>query len=146
MIAMNSMNNEKVPFETPVTCSGSVELWLGKLLKEMQDTMRTILASIAQSLNDPEFIFVEEFPAYCGQVGLVGVQLLWTRDSEYALRKCRTDRVIMKRTNAKFLNLLNYFIDLTVKDLTKLDRVRFETMVTIHVHQRYLFSLILYYL
>ncbi|XP_036329883.1 dynein heavy chain 8, axonemal-like [Rhagoletis pomonella] len=136
MIVMNSMNNEKVAFETPVQCSGSVEIWLGKLLKEMQDTMRTILASMAQSLSDPEFIFVEEFPAYCGQAGLIGVQLLWTRDSEYALRKCRTDRLIMKRTNAKFLNLLNYFIDLTVKDLSKLDRIRFETMVTIHVHQR----------
>ncbi|XP_039952580.1 dynein heavy chain 8, axonemal [Bactrocera tryoni] len=140
MIAMNSMNNEKVPFETPVTCSGSVEVWLGKLLKEMQDTIRSILASMAQSLNDPEFIFVEEFPAFCGQAGLLGVQLLWTRDSEYALRKCRTDRIIMKRTNAKFLNLLNYFIDLTVKDLTKLDRIRFETMVTIHVHQRDIFD------
>lgn len=102
----------------------------------MQDTMRTILAGMAASLNDPEFNFAEEFPSFCGQAGIIGVQLYWTKDAEYALRKCRSDKTIMKRTNTKFLNLLNHFIDLTVKDLTSLDRIRFETMVTIHVHQR----------
>ena len=130
------MNNEKIQLENVVNCVGSVELWLGRLLKEMQDTIRTILASMAVSLNDPEFSFHEEFPSFCGQAGVIGVQLLWTKDAEYALRKCRTDKTIMKRTNQKFLTLLNFFIDLTVKDLSKLDRIRFETMVTIHVHQR----------
>ncbi|XP_026846872.1 dynein heavy chain 8, axonemal [Drosophila persimilis] len=138
--SMNSMNREKVKFENTVQCAGSVELWLGRLLKEMQDTMKTVLASMAVSLNDPEFNFAEEFPTFCGQAGVIGVQLLWTKDSEYALRKCRTDKTIMKRTNNKFLVLLNFFIDLTVKDLTSLDRIRFETMVTIHVHQRDIFD------
>ncbi|KAH8266313.1 hypothetical protein KR038_003269, partial [Drosophila bunnanda] len=138
--SMNSMNKEKVKFENTVQCLGSVEIWLGRLLKEMQDTMRTILASMSVSLNDPEFNFAEEFPSFCGQAGVVGVQLLWTKDAEYALRKCRTDKTIMKRTNNKFLVLLNFFIDLTVKDLTSLDRIRFETMVTIHVHQRDIFD------
>ncbi|KAH8280805.1 hypothetical protein KR054_012086, partial [Drosophila jambulina] len=138
--SMNSMNKEKVKFENTVQCLGSVEIWLGRLLKEMQDTVRTILALMSVSLNDPEFNFAEEFPSFCGQAGVVGVQLLWTKDSEYALRKCRTDKTIMKRTNNKFLVLLNFFIDLTVKDLTSLDRIRFETMVTIHVHQRDIFD------
>lgn len=42
----------------------------------------------------------------------------------------------MRKTNQRFLDLLNSFIELTVKDLTKLDRIKYETMVTIHVHQR----------
>lgn len=134
---MNSANNEKVPLENALQCVGGVEVWLNRLLKEMQDTMRTVLAGMAVSLNDPDFNFAEDFPSFCGQAGVIGVQLLWTRDAEYALRKCRIDKGIMKRTNAKFLALLNHFIDLTVKDLTPLDRIRFETMVTIHVHQRY---------
>lgn len=135
-MALNSANHEKIVLDNPVQCTGSVEIWLTRLLKEMQDTMRTILAGMATSLSDAEFNFAEEFPSFCGQAGIIGVQLYWTTNAEYALRKCRTDKTIMKRTNTKFLNLLNHFIDLTVKDLTALDRIRFETMVTIHVHQR----------
>ncbi|XP_013102946.2 dynein axonemal heavy chain 8 [Stomoxys calcitrans] len=138
--ALNSSNHEKIMLENSVQCTGSVELWLNGLLKEMQDTMRTVLAGMAVSLNDPEFNFAETFPSFCGQASIIGVQLLWTRDAEYALRKCRSDKSIMKRTNTKFLNLLNHFIDLTVKDLSPLDRIRFETMVTIHVHQRDIFD------
>lgn len=46
----------------------------------------------------------------------------------------------MKKYNQRFLDLLNGFIELTVKDLTKLDRIKYETMVTIHVHQRDIFD------
>lgn len=62
---------------------------------------------------------------------------MWTLDAEYALKKSRNDKFIMKKTNQRFLDLLNSFIELTVKDLTKLERIKFETMVTIHVHQRF---------
>lgn len=67
----------------------------------------------------------------------MGVQILWTKDSEIAIKRARVDRMMMKITNQKFLDLLNSLIDLTSQDLTKMQRVRYETMVTIHVHQRY---------
>lgn len=46
----------------------------------------------------------------------------------------------MRKTNNYFLDLLNDLIELTIKDLTKLQRINFETMVTIHVHQRDIFD------
>lgn len=46
----------------------------------------------------------------------------------------------MKKYNQRFLDLLNGFIELTIKDLNKLDRVKYEAMVTIHVHQRDIFD------
>lgn len=67
------------------------------------------------------------------------MQILWTSDAEYALKKARADKFIMRITNQKFLDLLNGLIDLTVTDLAPLDRTRVETMITIHVHQRYSF-------
>lgn len=70
------------------------------------------------------------------QAGLVGVQLLWTKDAEIALARARVDKHIMKRTNQHFLDLLNALIELTTKNLTRMERIRFETMVTIHLHQR----------
>lgn len=64
------------------------------------------------------------------------MQILWTSDAEYALKKARVDRYIMRLTNQKFLELLNGLIDQTVTDLAPLARTQVETMITIHVHQR----------
>lgn len=68
---------------------------------------------------------------------MVGIQLYWTKESENALRRCKHDITIMKNTNLKFLTILNHFIDKTVTNLTKLERAKVETIITVHMHQRY---------
>ena len=68
--------------------------------------------------------------------------MIWTRDSEMALQNCKIDKKIMPDTNGKFLEILNLLISQTVKNLTKIERTKFETLITVHMHQRDIFDML----
>lgn len=45
----------------------------------------------------------------------------------------------MGNTDQVFLEMLNMLIDVTTQNLTKIKRRMFETLITIHLHQRDIF-------
>ena len=66
--------------------------------------------------------------------------MIWTLDSESALINMRVDKKRMTQTSAKFLEILNKLIQVTTQDLTPVDRTKFETLITVHVHQKDVFD------
>ncbi|KAL5009928.1 hypothetical protein ScPMuIL_012233 [Solemya velum] len=140
ILNINSQEGETIALEEPINAQGNVEVWLGDLLKMSRKSVHSVIRSASVTINDPTFKLIEFENMFPCQVGLLGIQMIWTRDAEEALNNARVDKKIMSNTNQKNLEILNELIDMTTQELTKIERTKFETLVTIHVHQKDIFE------
>ena len=153
--------------DKPVMAHGNVEHWLGSLLRASLHSVHVVIKSAYTAISDPNMELIEflnTFPAqvrtiicvlfsiyihalgaeyydsmHTQQVGILGIQFIWTRDAEVALTSARQDKKIMAKIDQKFLDMLNELIEMTTQELSKMERRKFETLITIHLHQRDIF-------
>lgn len=142
IIAVLSKEEEIVFLEKSVRAEGSVELWLMSLLTSSKEALHSIIRSAYHIISESNFDMLDFIKKFQAQVGILGIQMIWTKESENALQNCKVDRKIMSDTNNKFLDMLNMLIGQTVKNLTKIERTKFETLITVHMHQRDIFDML----
>ena len=140
MLAITSSEGEVVQLERPVRAEGSVEIWLQNLLQCAQESLHYIIRQCFHYITDNQFTLLEMIQKFQAQICILGIQMVWTRDAENALASCRQDKKIMGETNAKFLDMLNLLIFQTTKNLGKMERKKYETLITVHMHQRDVFE------
>ena len=142
ILSFSSSEGEVVELEKPVRAEGSVEMWLNDLLRLTQESVHGIIREAFHFINDNLIDLIDFTNKFQAQVGILGIQMIWTRDAEEALSNARSDRKIMGETNNRFLDMLNTLIGQTTKELKKIERTKFETLITVHMHQRDIFDML----
>ncbi|RHY37518.1 hypothetical protein DYB25_000117 [Aphanomyces astaci] len=131
---------DEVRFSSIVKAQGNIEDWLASLLLSMQLTMKDICRHCASDVAamSADIKRMREFvDRYVAQFALLGIQMMWTADVQAALEQCRTKKNSMKDMSQKQLQVLIELSSWCLQDLgSKQNRVKIETLVTIHVHQR----------
>ncbi len=80
--------------ERPVRAEGSVEVWLMSLLQASHESVHCIIRQAFHFINDNQFDFLDFMARFQAQIGILGIQMVWTRDSEAALMQSRSDAVL----------------------------------------------------
>jgi dynein heavy chain len=129
-------DEEEVVLVEPVKAEGNIEDWLKRLELEMQRSMRNVAR---EGSRDCFQIELTEFVRnYQSQITLLGIQMLWTQKVQDSLERNQKERLTELDKKKKEVNaIMDKLSIMCLEDITsQIQRIKVETLVTIHVHQR----------
>lgn len=74
-----------------------MEAWLGLLLDGVRNTIHDIIRKAYMAVSEPGLKIIEFQSVFPAQVGLLGIQLTWTKDAEEALCLSKTDKKVHRK-------------------------------------------------
>ena len=138
--------SEEIAFLQPVVAKGNIEEWLAKVLSAQRAAMKDVCRLCADEAYDNLMedettgslrAFVDSMPP---QYALLGIQLLWTATAEEAfasMKASRANKNALSDCLKKNSDILKEVSSWCLEDLeTKLQRTKYEVLITIQVHQR----------
>ena len=137
--AMSSPHGETVHFPVPFEIKGSVEHWLDELTSVQVSTLKTILRyAIDTAVNweheKPRHEWLFDYPA---QVVLEATHVYWSEETETSLEDYEqgNDEAI-KQNLDKCTQRLNKLIETVDRDMSKGERMKLISLITMDVHSR----------
>ncbi|XP_039277425.1 dynein heavy chain 2, axonemal [Nilaparvata lugens] len=135
---MFSADGELVEFSKPVLLEGSVELWLCAIETVMRLSLRDQLKQVRLALRKnlaKRDKWIKEYP---GQLCITSSQIQWTMDCTRSLMACKVvdSKLPLKKLKKKQNKVLATYSEAIRGNLTKLQRLKVVSLVTIEIHAR----------
>ncbi|MEW5298367.1 MAG: hypothetical protein WDW36_001499 [Sanguina aurantia] len=129
IVAMNSKEREKVPFDRGMMPTGSVEVWLGEVERRMRGSVhKQVTDSLAAYAAGGRKAWVTQWPA---MVVLAASAIFWSKEVEQAISGGKLPEYLTKCSN----DLLD-LTDLVRGKLSPQERNTLGALITIDVHAR----------
>ena len=134
-LGMVSGDGEEVRFPGPHTCDGPVEDWLKELMEHVQESLREkLLESVNSYVELPRDKWLGET---CAQNSITTSQIWWTTEVGSAFERLEQgNEGALKDYAAQVVTGLNSLTTMVLGELTKGDRTKIKTLITIEVHAR----------
>jgi dynein heavy chain len=131
--AMRSAEGERVEFVSPVDPNGkSIEMWMGQVCDAMCDAVREQMRlGVEDYVTKPRTEWMQQWP---GQVVLNGSQVLWTNETETAMRE--KGNAGIAEYHDQLVAQLNDMVYVIRGDLSKMARLTIGALAVIDVHAR----------
>lgn len=137
--AMIAKDKECIVFPYLFEMRGAVENWLNELVKCMQYTLKHALSNSMADAAAWELVKSREdwILSIAGQVALVTSQIMWTEEVDEALEGMESGNEDALKKYGDLCTLrLDGLIKLVQGELSRGDRVKIITVITIDVHNR----------
>ena len=147
-LGMHSPQGEYVEFAEPLECDGPVESWLNKIMETMRLALREVMSSASKAVDgigtEKQYVRHEWLFDYCAQIMVVVTRIVYTEDVNLCFDQMEEGNDnALKEYLDKCQAQLNHLSDLingttlhNDTELTRGDRSKIITLVTIDVHGR----------